>query len=65
MTFKEQILAFRAKHGLTQTEMSEFLGVSRNMCHRYERELSKPTARNRLIFEQKMEEANENENVQM
>ena len=48
----DYLLQFRAKHKLTQRQVAEILGVHRNIVQRHENGKSRPTPRNRLIFEQ-------------
>ena len=60
MEHSKKLLEFRAKHNLTQTQMADILGVTLNMIHRYERGLSQPSAVNKIRFENKMKEWEEN-----
>lgn len=48
----DYLLQFRAKHKLTQRQLADILGVHRNIVQRHESGKSRPTPRNRLIFEQ-------------
>ena len=57
------LLEFRAKHLLTQTQLANILGVTLSMIHRYETRKSEPTEVNKIIFENKMKEWEENEDV--
>lgn len=57
------LLEFRAKHLLTQAQLAEILGVGVNMIHRYETKKTEPTQVNKIIFENKMKEWEEKENV--
>ena len=57
------LLEFRAKHLLTQKQLAEILGVGVNMIHRYETKKAEPTQVNKIIFENKMKEWEENEDV--
>lgn len=67
MDFGKMILEFRAKYNLNQKQMAEIVGVSYEMISQYENGKYKPTARNKIIFENKMKEweKNKNENVQV
>ena len=56
MRFKEILLDFRAKHNLSQNQLSQIIGVSVEMIHRYETEKSKPWQKNKIMFENKMKE---------
>ena len=56
MDFSKILLDFRARNNLTQLEASKVIGVSINMIHRYESKTNKPTAKNKIIFENKMKE---------
>lgn len=62
MDYGRTLLEFRAKHNLTQTQFADILGVTLNMIHRYERGLSQPSAVNKIRFENKMKEWEENKN---
>ena len=61
------LLEFRAKHLLTQTQLAEIFGVNVNMIYRYETRKSEPSRVNKIIFENKMKEweENKNENVSL
>ena len=48
----DYLLQFRAKHKLTQRQVANILGVHVNIVQRHESGKSRPTPRNRLIFEQ-------------
>ena len=67
MDFGKMILEFRAKYNLNQKKMAEIVGVSYEMISQYENGKYKPTARNKIIFKNKMKEweENNNENVQV
>ena len=67
MEFGKKLLEFRAKYNLNQKQTSEIVGVSYEMISQYENGKYKPTARNKIIFENKMKEweENKNENVQV
>lgn len=58
-----ELLEFRAKHNLTQTQLAEILGVGVNMIHRYETQKNEPTKVNKIKFENKMKEWEEKQNV--
>ena len=62
MDFRQVLLEFRAKHNLTQIQAARVIGVNKNMIHRYENEISKPTARNKINFEKRMKEWEEQKN---
>ena len=64
-SFKDICLNFRAKHNLTQNQLTEILGISHNMVGRYEAEINKPTKAKRIRFENKMKEWEENKNVSL
>ena len=57
------LLEFRAKHLLTQTQLADILGVNIGMIHRYETRKSEPTQVNKIIYENKMKEWEEKQNV--
>ena len=67
MDFRKKILEFRAKSDLTQKQLAELFGVNPHMIFRYEAGISKPSAVNKIKFENKMKEWEEkkNENVSM
>ena len=65
MDFGKMILEFRAKYNLNQKQMAEIVGVSYEMISQCANGKYKPTARNRIIFENKMKEWEEQKNVQM
>ena len=56
MGFSKVLLEFRAKHDLTQTQLADIIGVGIVMIYRYENKISNPTAKNKIIFENKMRE---------
>lgn len=56
MGFSKVLLEFRAKHDLTQTQLADIIGVGIVMIYRYENKISNPTAKNKIIFENKMKE---------
>ena len=63
MTYGKKFLEFRAKHGLTQVELSNIIGVAINTIHRTESEKTTPSKRNEIIYEKKMKEWEEKQNV--
>lgn len=63
MEFGKMLLEFRAKYNLNQKQMAEIVGVSYEMISQYENSKYKPTAKNRIIFENKMKEWEEKQNV--
>ena len=66
MEYAVRLLNFRAKHNLTQADLADILGVCVTMVHRYERNYNKPSAKNKIIYEKKMNEYEEvNQNVEM
>lgn len=65
ISFGNVCLNFRAKHNLTQNQLTEILGISHNMVGRYEAEINKPTKAKRIRFENKMKEWEENKNVSL
>ena len=67
MDFGKKLLEFRAKYSLSQKQTSEIIGVSYEMISQYENGKYKPTARNKIIFENKMKEWEDkkNENVSL
>ena len=54
MEYGKELLEYRAKHNLTQSQLGEILGVGTVMIHRYEKGVSKPSEVNRIRFAQKM-----------
>ena len=62
MDFGKKLLEFRAKYSLNQKQTSEIVGVSYEMISQYENGKYKPTARNKIIFENKMKEWEEKQN---
>lgn len=65
MDYGKKLLEFRAKHLLTQTQLAEILGVTPVMVHKYETNKSEPTAVKKIVFENKMKQWGEKENVKM
>jgi transcriptional regulator with XRE-family HTH domain len=62
--FGEQLIQFRAKHNLTQTQLAEMLGLSVGMIHKYEQKGSVPTAKNMILINNKMKEYEVTQNGQ-
>lgn len=56
MTYGEKLLNFRAKHELTQKQLSEILKVGLTMVFRYEKDKTSPSARNKIIYEKRLRE---------
>ena len=65
MDFGKKLLEFRAKYSLSQKQTSEIVGVSYEMISQYENGKYKPTARNKIIFENKMKEWEEKKNASL
>ena len=63
MEYRRKLLEFRAKHRLTQKELSEIMDVGVVMIHRYESGISKPSKVHEIIFEEKMKEWEKKKNV--
>jgi transcriptional regulator with XRE-family HTH domain len=63
ISFGNVCLNFRAKHNLTQNQLTEILGTSRNMVYRYESGTNKPYSKNKIKFENRMKEWEEKQNV--
>lgn len=63
MAFKDILIEFRAKHDLSQANLADILGVSQCMVNKYEKEKHNPTARNKIIYENKMKEWESAKNV--
>lgn len=63
MNFGITLLEFRARNDLTQKQIAEILGVGIVMISRYENQVARPTQKNKIRFEQKMKEWEENNNV--
>ena len=59
------LLEFRAKHLLTQKQLADILGVDINTVYRTENKKTKPTKRNEIIYEKKMKEWEEKQNVSL
>lgn len=62
MDFGKKLLEFRAKYSLNQKQASGIVGVSYEMISQYENGKRKPTARNKIIFENKMKEWEDKKN---
>jgi transcriptional regulator with XRE-family HTH domain len=56
MNFGNKLLEFRARHNLSQKQTADIVGVSYEMISQYETGKYNPTAKNKIIFENKMKE---------
>ena len=56
VAFQRTLLHFRAKHGLTQKQLCEILGCSKNGVYLYENGESLPTRVHQIMYENKMKE---------
>lgn len=56
MDFAERLIYFRAKNNLTQKQAAEILSVNIAMIYFYESGRNKPSKKNKIIFDEKMEE---------
>ena len=65
MDFGRTLLEFRAKHNLTQKQLADYLRVSVTAIYRYENNKNKPSQVNKIKFENKMKEWEENKNVSL
>lgn len=65
MQLKDKVLEFRAKHNLTQMQLAQIVGVATNTVYRLENDISNPTKRNAIKFENKMKEWEEKQNVSL
>ena len=65
MNYGITLLEFRAKHLLTQKQLADILGVDINTVYRTENKKTKPTKRNEIIYEKKMKEWEEKQNVSL
>ena len=67
MDFGRKLLEFRAKYNLTQKQLAHIIGVDTNTVYRTENGKTVPTQVNKIKFENKMKEweENNNENVQV
>jgi DNA-binding XRE family transcriptional regulator len=63
MAFGEKLLDFRAKYNLTQIQVADIIGVSNEMICFYEKGKYKPHPKNKIRFEKKMKEWEENQDV--
>ena len=63
MDFGRTLLEFRAKHNLTQKQLADCLGVNVMAIYRYENNKYNPTQVNKIKFENKMKEWEDNKNV--
>ena len=63
MKIGEKLLAFRARHNLTQMQLADLFGVSYQTIWRTENNISIPTAMHKIKFENKMKEWEEKQNV--
>ena len=59
MNFGRKMLEFRAKHNLTQKQLAELFGVDVNTVYRTETEKTEPIKVNKIKFENKMKEYEE------
>ena len=57
------LLEFRAKHLLTQKQLADILGVDDNTVYRTENKKTEPSQRNKIIYQNKMKEWEEKQNV--
>jgi transcriptional regulator with XRE-family HTH domain len=62
MEIGNELLEFRAKHNLTQLALSLIIGVSVGMISQYETGHKSPTAKNKILFRNKMNEWEEKRN---
>ena len=67
MDFGRTLLEFRAKYNLTQKQLADYLGITVITIYRYENNKNKPSQVNKIKFENKMKEweENKNENVSL
>ena len=63
MNFSETLLQFRAKHNLTQEQAANIIGIAHNTVHRLECEKNKPRKKDKIIYETKMKEWSEKNEV--
>lgn len=54
--FSELIFQFRVEFDLTQQKLADILGVTPTMVYQYESERSKPSRKNRIVFENKIKQ---------
>ena len=62
MEFGRTLLEFRARHNLTQKQLADYLGISVMAIYRYENNKYNPTQVNKIKFENKMKEWEEQKN---
>ena len=62
MNFRVELLQFRAKNNLTQKQVAEIFGVHINSIAKYEMGCTTPRTTNKIKFENKMKEWEENKN---
>lgn len=67
MEFGRTLLEFRAKHNLTQKQLADYFGINKTAIYRYENNKYNPSQVNKIKFENKMKEweENNNENLQV
>ena len=63
MDFGRTLLEFRAKHNLTQKQLADYLGINVMAIYRYENNKNNPSKVNKIKFENKMKEWEEQKNV--
>ena len=61
MEFGKMLLEFRAKYNLTQKQLANIIGTNTNTVYRTENEKTVPTRVNKIKFENKMKEWEENQ----
>ena len=62
MDFGRTLLEFRAKHNLTQKQLAHIIGADTNTVYRTENGKTEPTQVNKIKFENKMKEWEEQKN---
>ena len=62
MDFGRTLLEFRAKYNLTQKQLADYLGINVMAIYRYENNKYNPTQVNKIKFENKMKEWEEQKN---
>ena len=67
MEFGRTLLEFRAKYNLTQKQLADYFGINKTAIYRYENNKYNPSQVNKIKFENKMKEweENKNENLQV
>lgn len=65
MNYGITLLEFRAKHLLTQKQLADILGVEVITVYRTENKKTEPSQRNKIIYENKMKEWEEKQNVSL